>query len=159
MAFTWEQFHQKCSRYISMLWVWISRIRYHKRHSGAIDAEWGVCVGNLTTISSDNGLAPCRRQAIIWTNVGILSGTNFGETLIEIQTFSAKKIRLKVPSAKCCPFHLGLSVLKESTEDHALIGWDCNPQGTHLVEERWHANAENRRQIWTLITEGLRSIN
>ena len=30
------------------------------------------CVGKLTNIGSDNGLLPGRRQAIIWTNVGIL---------------------------------------------------------------------------------------
>ena len=33
--------------------------------------HWGrvthICVGNLTTIGSDNGLPPGRRQAIIWT--------------------------------------------------------------------------------------------
>ena len=31
-----------------------------------------ICVGKLTTIVSDNGLYPGRRQAIIWTNAGIL---------------------------------------------------------------------------------------
>ena len=31
-----------------------------------------ICVGNLTIIGSDNGLLPGRRQAIIWTNAGIL---------------------------------------------------------------------------------------
>ena len=40
-----------------------------------------ICVGNLTIIGSDNGLSPGRRQAIIWTNAGILLigplGTNF----------------------------------------------------------------------------------
>ena len=44
------------------------------------------CVSRLTTIGSDNGLSPCRRQAIIWTSVGILLfgplGTNFSEILI-----------------------------------------------------------------------------
>ena len=38
--------------------------------------HWGrvthICVGNLTIIGSDNGLSPGRRQAIIWTNAGIL---------------------------------------------------------------------------------------
>ena len=42
-----------------------------------------ICVGNLTIIVSDNGLLPSRRQAIIWTNAGILLiellGTNFSE--------------------------------------------------------------------------------
>ena len=32
-----------------------------------------ICVGNLTIIGSDNGLSPGRRQAIIWTNAGLLS--------------------------------------------------------------------------------------
>ena len=47
-----------------------------------------ICVSKLTIIGSDNGLSPGRRQAIIWTNAGILLmrplGTNFNEMLIEI---------------------------------------------------------------------------
>ena len=74
-----------------------------------------ICVGKLTIIGSDNGLSPGQRQAIIWTNAAILLieplGTNFGEMLIEIQTFSSKTIRLKMSSAKFCPFRLGLNVL------------------------------------------------
>ena len=74
-----------------------------------------ICVGELTIIGSDNGLSPERRQAIIWTNAGILLigplGTNFSEILIEIQRFSLKKIRLKMSSVKCCSFRLGLNVL------------------------------------------------
>ena len=81
---------------------------------------WGrvthICVDNLTVLGSDNGLSPGRRQAIIWTNAGILLigplGTNFSEISIEIQTFSLKKIRLKMSSAKYCSFRLGLNVLK-----------------------------------------------
>ena len=82
--------------------------------------HWGrvthVCVGNLTTIGSDNGLSPGRRQAIIWTNAEILLigplGTNFSDFLIEILTFSFKKMCLKVSSAKWRPFCLGLNVLR-----------------------------------------------
>ena len=81
--------------------------------------HWGrvthLCVGNLTTIGSDNGLSPGRRQAITWTNVGILLigplGTNFKEILIGIHTFSFKKIHLKMLSGKWRPFCLGLNVL------------------------------------------------
>ena len=55
-----------------------------------------IYVSNLTTSGSDNGLLPEQHQAIIWTNVGILSigplGTNFSEILIEIDTFSFKKM-------------------------------------------------------------------
>ena len=72
-----------------------------------------ICVGNLTIIGSDNGLSPGRHQAIIWTNVGMLLigplGTNFSEILIEIQTISFKKKRLKVLSAKWRPFFFFLN--------------------------------------------------
>ena len=74
-----------------------------------------VCVGKLTIIGSDNGLSTRRRQAIIWTNAGILLigplGTNFIEILIGIQTFSFKKMHFKMLSAKWHPFCLGLNVL------------------------------------------------
>ena len=80
--------------------------------------HWGrvthICVVNLTIIASDNGLLPDRRQAIVWSNAGILLigllGTNFNEILIEILTFSFKKMHWKV-SAKWRPFCLGLNVL------------------------------------------------
>ena len=82
--------------------------------------HWGrvahICGGNLTIIGSDNGLSPGRRQAITWTNVGILLigplGTNFSEMLIEIHTFSFKKIHLNMSSGKRRPFWPGLTVLK-----------------------------------------------
>ena len=34
--------------------------------------NWHICVNKLAIIGSDNGLSPGRRQAIIWTNAGIL---------------------------------------------------------------------------------------
>ena len=37
-------------------------------------------------------------------------GTNSSEILIGTQTFPLKKIRLKLSSAKCCPYRLGLNV-------------------------------------------------
>ena len=55
-------------------------------------------------ICSDDGLSPIRRQAIIWTNAGLLSigplGTNFSEILTKIQNFSFKKMQTKISSAK-----------------------------------------------------------
>ena len=68
--------------------------------------HWGrvthICVSKLTIIGSDNGLSPGRRHAIIWTNAGISLigplGTKFSEILIEIHTFSFKKIHLKMSS-------------------------------------------------------------
>ena len=90
--------------------------------------HWGrvtcICVIELSIIGSDNGLSPGRRQAIIWTNAGILLigplGTNFSENLIETLTFSFTKMRLKVSSAKWRPFCLGLNVLSSATDPFGL---------------------------------------
>ena len=65
--------------------------------------HWGwathKCVSKLTIIGPDNGLSPGRRQAIIWTNAGILLirilRTNFNEILSDIHSFSFKKIPWK----------------------------------------------------------------
>ena len=71
-----------------------------------------ICLSKLAIIGSDNGLLPDRRQAIIWINAEILLnrplGTNFSEILIELLTFSFKKMHLKRLSAKRRPFCLGL---------------------------------------------------
>ena len=81
--------------------------------------DWGrvthICVDNLIIIGSDDGLSPGQRQAIAWTNVGILLigplGTKFGEIFIEILRVSFKKMRSNGSSAKWRPFCLGLNVL------------------------------------------------
>ena len=61
-----------------------------------------IRVSSVTIIGSDNGLSPDPRQAIIWTNAGILLigplGTNFSEIEIKIHTFSFKKMHLKMSS-------------------------------------------------------------
>ena len=82
-------------------------------------SHWGrvthICVIKLTIIGSDNGLSPGRRQAVIWTNDGILLigplGTNFSEILLEIYKFSIKKMHLKMSSGNWQPFCFGLNVL------------------------------------------------
>ena len=102
-------------------------LRHHEKSEsleGFILTHWGrvtqICVGKLTIIGSDYGLSPGRRQAIIWTNAGILLigplGTNFSEILIAIETFSFKKMHLKMSSAKWRPFCLGLNVLSNKRQ-------------------------------------------
>ena len=68
-------------------------------------------------IGSDNGLSPDRRQAIIWTNAGILLIVPWGTNLsaIEIQTFPSKKVHLKVSSAKWWQCGLHLDVLENKS--------------------------------------------
>ena len=75
-----------------------------------------ICVGNRTVIGSDNVASPGWRQAINWTNAGILLigplGTNFSEILIQLVVFSFKKMRLKVSIARWRLYCLGINVLK-----------------------------------------------
>ena len=74
-----------------------------------------ICVSKLAIIGSDNGLSPDRRQVIIWTNPGNLVigplGTNFSEILIEIHTFSFKKMHLKMSYGKWRPSCLSLNMM------------------------------------------------
>ena len=92
-----------------------------------------VCViSKLTIIGSDNGFSPSLHQAIIWINAGILLiqsiGIRFSEILIEILIFSCKKTHLKVSSAKCWPFCLGLNMLRMVahalwSEAYRVVSW------------------------------------
>ena len=108
------QFWNKGLKGVTRILNWHSPMLPH-----AILTHWDqathIYVGKLTTIGSDNGLSPGQRQAVIWTIAGILLiwplGTNFSEILIAIQTFSLKKMHLKISSAKWRPFCLGLNVL------------------------------------------------
>ena len=107
------------------MWFYIVSINViwlHNRSQSLSLTHWGrvthICVNKLTIIGSDNGLSPGRRQAIIWTNDGILLiaplGTNFSEILIEIYIFSFKKMHLKMSSGNWQPFCFGLNVLKDA---------------------------------------------
>ena len=135
LAFTWGQFHRKCSRYISLIWFWnlliydYSGITHHwhlrsqiKRHkydfvSMITSGLMHKYVSKLTIIGSDDGLLPGRHQAIIWTNAGIFLigplATKFIEFFIEIQTFSFKKMHLNVSSAKWRSFCFGAPCVKD----------------------------------------------
>ena len=135
-------------------WHWNSRAltlsEYNKANINFL-THWGrvthICVSKLTIIGSNNGLSPTRCQAIICTNAGILSigplGTNFSEILIEIHTFSFKKMHLKMSSAKWRPFCLGLNVLK----------------GTTLLVLRQEYSGRNRSQFHDCWCPGYASIS
>ena len=90
-------------------------------------------VGKFTIIGSSNAFSPIRRQAIIWTNAGILLirtlGTNFSEILIQIHTFSNKKMHLKMSAILFRPQSVKgkeiVEQLAKGTLDH-----DINPLTT-----------------------------
>ena len=110
-----------------LLYVKSTTENHNKTESLHIDklTHWGrvtnICVSNLCIIASDNGLSPGRRQAIIWSNAGILLigplGTNFSEIVIEIHIFSFNKIHFKMSSRKRRPFCFGLNVLTKIVKE------------------------------------------
>ena len=83
--------------------------------------HWGrathICVGYLSIIGSDNGLSPGLRQAIIWTNDGILLIRPLGKKLQwnfnRNPNIFIKKMHLKLSSVKWRPFILGPNVLRD----------------------------------------------
>ena len=99
--------------------------------------HWGrvvhICVSKLTIIGSDNGLSPGLRQAIIWTNAGILligQPKKINEILLGNHSFSFMKIHLKMPSGKWLPFGVGVNVLKKRfllTSRYWYIAYHCAP--------------------------------
>ena len=129
--------------------------------------HWGrvthICVSRLSITGSDNGLSPGRRQAIIWTNPGILLigplGTNFSEILIEIKTFSFTKIHFKMSSAKRRPFCLGLNVLKRSKHDdatvwkvfHITVGLWWDPPFVGAINSQSASNEELWHLFWLIV--------
>ena len=73
-----------------------------------------ICVGNLNIIGSNNGLSPGRRQAIIWTNAGILLirplGTNIQWNLDRNSYIFIQEKAFKTSSGKRRPFCPGRNV-------------------------------------------------
>ena len=95
--------------------------------------HWGrvthICVSKLTITSPDNDLSPGRRQAIIWTNAGILFirtlGTNFSESFININTFWLKKVHFKMSSGRWQPSYIGLNVLNWCPSEYIRFELHC----------------------------------
>ena len=147
-----------------VIWCWLGDVN---------SLHWGrlthICVGKRNIIGSDNDLSPGRRQAIIWTNAGLLSiwplGTNLVEILIEIYIFSFKKMS----SGKWRPFCLGLNVLRtrSSQLSHGIslvfpeyyipepggLRWSCNfSQRPSCYIRHWktygmHSHKEKKQNV------------
>ena len=98
-----------------------------------------IGVSKIIITGSDNGLSPGRRQAIIWTNAGILLigplGINFSEIWNKITTFSFKKIHLKMSSAYWLLFCLALSQLRNQSLHQ---DWKLHIQN-YINEDLWYA--------------------
>ena len=128
-------FHMSC--YVKFIGFWdilgfccrLSHLYSTVRWSSKFHlTQWGrvtqICINKLAIIGPDNGLSPGWRQAIIWTNVGILLirnlGTNFSGILSKINTFSFKKMHLKMSSVKWWQLCFGLNVLTQWGRDKII---------------------------------------
>ena len=92
-----DQHFDKGPNLLTSTLIAIDKVIYPNMTWQLIEAEWRIYASvTLTTIGSNNGLSPGRRQAIIRTNAGMLLmeplGTNFSEFLIKIHSFSFKKM-------------------------------------------------------------------
>ena len=98
-----------------------------------------ICVSRVTIIGSDNGLPPGWRQAIIWTNAGILLigplVKNVSEILIDIYIFLFKKMHLKMSSGKWQPFCLDLIVFFKHTHLDRLSRANVSPKNYTIVPD------------------------
>ena len=96
-----------------------------------------ICINELSSIGSGNGLSPVRRQAITSTNAEWLLtgplGTNFSEIWIKIHNFSFTKMHLKMLSAKWQPF---CSRGDELSSSHLLCHFHIFP-GHFLLMAPW----------------------
>ena len=93
----WNDFNRKgISMYVI---AYIHTRRNQEKQPGVFNSSplvTHMCVVNQVSIGSVNGLSPIRGQAIIWTNVHLLSigplGRKFSEIRITMQNFSFKKM-------------------------------------------------------------------
>ena len=130
--------HANLFTHIVHLWFLISLHRGNSiaRLSKSISTHWGrathICVGNLTIIGSDNGLAPDRRQAIIWTNAGILLiGPLRINVFIQENAFENVVWKMR-------PFYLGLNVLRYVGKiDHQYQSTSVRPLIASTVNVLW----------------------
>ena len=116
--------------------------------------HWGwvthICDSKLIIFGSDNGLSPGRRQAILWTNDGILLigslRTNISEIFIKNYTFSFKKMHLKMLSGKWGPSCLGLNVIMPNCVSTRELGWWSVPG--HSLWQMWPTQ-RRCKAFWT----------
>ena len=100
-----------------------TKIKYRPIHFYRSNINhWGrvthIRASKPTNVGSDNGLSPGRRQAIIWTNAGLLLTGLIGKNSSDIchrnsYIFNQKKNYLKLSSGRWRPFCLGLNVVMD----------------------------------------------
>ena len=100
-------------------WQWDVKIYQHcLTHWGRVTH---ICVSDLTSIGSDNGLMPGRHQVIIRTNAGILLirplGTNFSEFSVEILNIFIQENAFESVVCEKAAICFGLNELRYSGDE------------------------------------------
>ena len=113
--------------------------------------HWGqvthICVIDSTIIGSDNGLSPGRRQAIIWTNDGILLiRTLFSEILSKTHTLSYSKMHFKTSSVKRRPFCPSVDYANKPQQNRQSEKWVHNSwvisYSLQILEKRYRCDGQ-----------------
>ena len=123
-----------------LAWIWTALM---VRQRASILTHWGrvthICVGKLTIIGSDNSLSPGRRQAIIWSNAGILLigplGTNLSEILIEIPTILIQENAFESVVCEMASICLGLNVLNRTATNCMILKTGSQLEGKKYIKE------------------------
>ena len=104
----------RISMHFLFQWLRLTVNQIYFNSLGSSDAY--ICVSKLTNIGSDNGLAPTRRQATIWTNAGILLigpwGTNLWNRNWNSYIF-IQEMHVNIMSGKLHSFCRGLNLLTD----------------------------------------------
>ena len=101
--------------YIAKMWKLIKFIKnviFWRNHTDINPDDWTITKKTIRTTIHENFSKMKNSKVDRWA-LSLIGpwGINFSEIFIEIPTFSFKKLRLKVSSAKRRPFCLGLYVL------------------------------------------------
>ena len=98
--------------------------------------HWGrvmhICVIKQTSIGSDNGLSPSRRQAIIWTNAGILLIGPWGTNLSKISINFIDENAFEDVVWKMAAILPGLNVLS-----HVCFRWTWYAYDITCYQKSW----------------------
>ena len=112
-----------------------------------------ICVSKLTKFGSNNGLWSCRRQAIIWTNAGILLirtlGTIFSKISSEIRVILFKKMHFKMASilsrSQCVNSSTEVVIVKSL---HGVGAWGLGSKQLNDIGNHWQSGAPDIRKVF-----------
>ena len=158
-----------CDEYIS---YWNNGMCLSNKVNGNTRVRGKKAPGTRIRVKELDAIVPGRRQAIIWTNAGILLirilGTNFSEILGKIHSFSFKTRQNSTQSVRNMPLlpprHLLPHVLQIMHRNPKMTSysqrgtimrnihraWTKSPNLTHFMKSKWCQNYKNQQTVTIL---------